>query len=181
MNEDLSPNDERFGSAFGWTYAIEEQGGQSYTRCHAMAPYPHNVGYIWYAPNHVRAFRTEAYRAVGGYDRTLTVLDDQELMMRLFLAGDFVHIDRLLYLQRLHAANTQRDPELNPFIQAQTATYYREHCEALQAAWCRRRGLRILGLRTPTSPDLATIEDEEVQLARPLGTRCSTPPMTPSG
>jgi O-antigen biosynthesis protein len=167
VNDDLSPNDERFNSASGWTYAIEEHGGQVYTRCHAMAPYPHNVGYIWYAPNHVRAFRTESYRAVGGYDRTLTVLDDQELMMRLFRAGDFVHIDRLLYLQRMHAANTQRDPELNPFIQAQTATYYRENCEALQAAWCRRHGLRILGLRTATSPELPTIEDEEVQVLDP--------------
>jgi glycosyltransferase involved in cell wall biosynthesis len=171
INEDLSPNEQRFGSVFGWEYTIESHDGREYTRCHAMAPLPHNVGYIWYAPNHVRAFRTDAYRAVGGYDRTLTVLDDQELMMRLFLAGDFVHVDKLLYLQRLHEGNTQRDPDINPFIQTQTATYYREHCEALYAAWSRRHGLRILGLRTPTSPDLATIEGEELVVLDPENPR----------
>jgi glycosyltransferase involved in cell wall biosynthesis len=167
VDKDLSPDDTRFGSVFGWTYTIEAHDGRDYTRCHAMAPYPHNVGYIWYAPNHVRAFRTDAYRAVGGYDRSLTVLDDQDLMMRLFLAGDFIHIDRLLYLQRVHAGNTQRDPEINPFIQSQTATYYREHCEALHAAWSRRHGLRILGLRTPTSPEIDLIQDEEVVVLDP--------------
>jgi len=162
INDDLSPNDERFGDVYGWVYSSETHAGRVYTRCHAMVPHPHNVGYIWYAPNHVRAFSTAAYRQAGGYDRTLTVLDDQELMMRLYLVGDFVHIDRLLYLQRMHPGNTQRDPELNPFIQEQTVRYYREHCEALFSAWCRRNGLRILGLRTATSPELETIEGEEV-------------------
>ena len=164
VNEDLSPNDERFGAIYGWVYSTETHAGRTYTRCHAMGPHPHHLGYIWYAPNHVRAFRTDRYRQVGGYDRALTVLDDQELMMRLYLVGDFVHVDRLLYFQRMHPANTQRDPEINSFIQEQTIRYYREHCETLFSAWCRRNGLRIIGLRTPTSPELERLEDEEVMI-----------------
>jgi hypothetical protein len=82
-----------------------------------------------------------------------------------------VHIDELLYLQRVHPGNTQRDPEINPFIQSQTAAYYRDHCEALQAAWARRRGLRILGLQTPTSPALGTLADEEVIVLDPANPR----------
>ena len=93
--------------------------------------------------------------------------------MRLFLAGDFAHIPKLLYLQRLHSANTQRDPEINPFIQSQTAAYYREHCEALHAAWSRRHGLRVLGLRTPTSPDLGNPRGRAGDHARPRRTRRS--------
>jgi glycosyltransferase involved in cell wall biosynthesis len=167
VNDDLSPNEDRFNAANGWEYSPEANAGRTYLRCHSMAPLPHNVGYIWYAPNHVRAFSNAAYHRVGGYNRSLTVLDDQELMMRLFLDGDFVHIDRLLYLQRMHPKNTQRDPELNAFIQQQTVAYYREQCEALHAAWCRRHGLRILGLRTPTSPELGTIEGEETIVLDP--------------
>jgi glycosyltransferase involved in cell wall biosynthesis len=167
INDDLTPNTEQFNPANGWVYSSEEHLGQTYLRCHAMAPLPHNVGYIWYAPNHVRAFARDAYERVGGYDRTLTVLDDQELMMRLFTAGDFVHIDRLLYLQRIHEANTQKDPQLNAYIQEKTVAYYREQCEALYAAWCRRNGLRIVGLRTPTSPDVPVLDGEEIIVLDP--------------
>ena len=162
VDEGLSPNPDRFDTINGWVYSHEIHAGRSYRRCHAMAAHPHNVGYIWYAPNHVRAFRAAAYRQAGGYDRTLTVLDDQELMTRLYLVGDFVHIDRLLYLQRMHPANTQRDPEINRFIQEETVRYYRERCESLFSAWCRRNELRIIGLRTPTSPELVPIDGEEI-------------------
>lgn len=111
-----------------------------------MAPTPHNVSYIWYAPNHVRAFRKDIYEKVGGYDATRTVLDDQDLMCRLFQAGDFHHIPRCLYLQRIHPANTQRDPEINAHIQRETVALYDKYVEANALAWTRRRGLFALDL-----------------------------------
>ena len=55
-----------------------------------MAPSPHNVSYIWYAPNHVRAFRRSVYEAVGGYDPARTILDDQDLMCRMYEAAPFL-------------------------------------------------------------------------------------------
>ena len=164
INEDGSPNHVRFDEAMGWVYSDEQIGSQTYLRCHAMAPYPHNVAYIWYAPNHVRAFRRSAYEAVGGYDRELTVLDDQELMIRLFLLGEFVHIDRCLYLQRVHPNNTQVEPSTNAFIQEQTVHYHREHIEALANVWAQRKGLQALTLRTSTSPGTADAEPGDVVL-----------------
>lgn len=152
VNEDLSPNHDRFNEAMGWTFTSEPIGGQSYQRCHAMAAYPHNLGYIWYCPNHVRAFRRSAYVSVGGYDPSLEVLDDQELMARLFVAGDFHHIDRLLYFQRIHRRNTQVEPATNAFIQEETVRYYDQMIWSLAAAWSRRRGLQVLTVQTPTSP-----------------------------
>jgi len=152
VNEDLSPNHDRFDPSAGWVYSDEEIGGVTYLRCHALAPYPHNVGYIWYAPNHVRAFRRRAYEAVGGYDAKLEVLDDQELMTRLFLVGDFHHIDRLLYLQRVHRGNTQIKPATNTFIQEQTVRYYQDNIEDLAVEWSRRRGLAVLTVKATTSP-----------------------------
>lgn len=157
INEDASRNDTRFNEAMGWRYSEERIGSRRYLRCHAMAAYPHNVAYIWYAPNHVRAFRRSVYEQVGGYDGSLKVLDDQELMVRLYPAGEFVHIDRCLYLQRVHPANTQVEPATNAFIQEQTVRYYRQHIQALACAWADRHGLATLTLRTPTSPQAATL------------------------
>ena len=45
----------------------------------------------------------------GGYDPSRDVLDDQDLMCRLFQLTDFHLIDECLYLQRMHKANTQRE------------------------------------------------------------------------
>jgi glycosyltransferase involved in cell wall biosynthesis len=151
VRADLSPDPKRFSAAHGWQYTDEEIDGVSYLRCHALAPTPHNVGYIWYAPNHVRAMRRTAYDEAGGYDQRLEVLDDQELMIRLYRLGDFHHVDRCLYLQRMHDRNTQVDPSTNVYIQEQTVAYYLQHADALFTAWARRRGLATVTLASGAS------------------------------
>ncbi|HEX3824468.1 MAG TPA: glycosyltransferase [Mycobacteriales bacterium] len=151
MNDDGSPNQDRFNLDNGWEYSPQVLNATSYLRCHAMAATPHNVGYIWYAPNHVRAVRHDAYEKAGGYDATLSVLDDQDLMIRLYELGDFVHIQKCLYLQRIHRRNTQIDPTTNADIQTGTIELYRDHIEHLALAWAGRAGLACLALRAPTS------------------------------
>jgi hypothetical protein len=149
VNHDGSPNRERFDPSYGWVYTRGTIDGREYDRCHALAPTPHNVGYIWYAPNHVRAFRRSAYERVGGYNQKLEFLDDQELMSRLYVAGEFRQIKRCLYFQRVHAESTQRERRINSAIQEQTVVYYREFIEDLALASAKRDGLRCLRLRTP--------------------------------
>jgi O-antigen biosynthesis protein len=151
INDDGTPNNDRFNLDNGWQYAAQPLDGTTYLRCHAMAASPHNVAYVWYAPNHVRAFRRDAYDKVGGYDASLSVLDDHDLMIRLYELGDFVHIPKCLYLQRVHDRNTQADPTLNAEIQTGTVELYLEHIEALAIAAAARAGLACLALRTATS------------------------------
>ncbi|MEV7981763.1 glycosyltransferase [Streptomyces sp. NPDC086519] len=146
ITEDGSRDDTRFNEAHGWQYEEVDVDGRRFLQSVAMAPTPHNVSYIWYAPNHVRAFRRDTYEQVGGYDATRTVLDDQDLMCRLFQAGDFHRIPRCLYLQRLHPDNTQRDSEINAHIQRETVALYDKYIEANALAWTRRRGLLALDL-----------------------------------
>jgi glycosyltransferase involved in cell wall biosynthesis len=146
ITEDGKRDDSRFNEAHGWQYEEVDVDGQRLLQAVSMAPTPHNVSYIWYAPNHVRAFRKSAYEQVGGYDATRTVLDDQDLMCRLFQAGDFHRIPRCLYLQRLHANNTQRDTEINAHIQRETVALYDKYVEANALAWTKRRGLLALDL-----------------------------------
>jgi hypothetical protein len=171
INDDGTANRNRFNQQMGWVYDNVLVDGRWYERCMAMAPLPHNIGYIWYAPNHVRAFRRDAYDRVGGYDASLEVLDDQDIMLRLFVDGDFVHLPRCLYLQRVHERNTQVDPATNAHIQQQTVAMYQRSILQLVKAWGRRRGLGGLNLRVRTSPsapadpelDVLWIDPEEPQ------------------
>jgi hypothetical protein len=149
INEDGSPNHDRFDLGNGWVYSAGILEGKNFDRCHAMAATPHNLGYIWYAPNHVRAFRRSAYDKVGGYNAKLAFLDDQDLMCRLYLTGEFAHVERCLYLQRVHERMSQVELKTNAAIQEQTVVYYRQYVEEMAQAWARRSGLRCLRLRTP--------------------------------
>jgi hypothetical protein len=123
-----------------------------------MVPTPHNVGYVWYAPNHVRAFRRTSYDAVGGFDDSLDVLDDHELMVRLYAAGEFVHVPKLLYLERAVAATTASERRAQR-VAAGTVELYQSHIESLALAWSARAGLASVALRTPTSLDIAGVDE----------------------
>ncbi len=142
--QDGSRDDTKFDLANGWEYDDVVIDGRALLWAHSFEPTPHNVSYIWFAPNHVRAFRRTAYESVGGYDASRHVLDDQDLMCRLYQAGPFRHIPEVLYLQRMYDWNTQRDQQTNAFIQEETVRLYDRYIEGNALAWCRREGLHAL-------------------------------------
>lgn len=146
ISEDGGRDESRFNEANGWVYREEEVDGQTFLAFDAMEPTPHNVAYIWFAPNHVRAFRADAYHRAGGYDANMHVLDDQDLMCRLYLQGPFVHIKEALYKQRMHALNTQRDADTNAHIQETTVALYDKYIQDLYLAWAKRNDLLALDM-----------------------------------
>lgn len=93
---------ERYGEAFGWKLRAHALGHEVVS----FPPTPEAVSRIWYAPNHLRAFRRSVYEAVGGYSDQMRVLDDQDLMCRLYAVTKFLHLDRPLYLYRIHGQNS---------------------------------------------------------------------------
>ena len=146
INEDGSRNETRFAQTHGWQYHDERVDGQDVLVCDALPATPHNVSYIWYAPNHVRAFRRDIYEKVGGYDDSLDVADDHDLMCRLYQVSDFHHIPKCLYLQRMHSGNTQHLPDFNARIQQRTVEIYDRNVEFNGLAWSQRQGLLALDL-----------------------------------
>jgi O-antigen biosynthesis protein len=144
--EDGSRDDSTFNAAMGWEYKEAVVDGRQVQYAVSLQPTPHNVSYIWFAPNHLRSFSRRAYEQAGGYDATRKVLDDQDLMCRLYRVGDFHLIDECLYLQRMHSDNTQRDEETNSFIQNETVALYGQYIETNALAWCRRHNLLALDL-----------------------------------
>ena len=144
--EDGSRDDSMFNLANGWEYREAAVDGRRVQQVISLEPTPHNVSYIWFAPNHLRAFSRRAYDRAGGYNPDRRVLDDQDLMCRLYQVGDFALIDDCLYLQRMHPGNTQREQETNSYIQTETVALYERYIEASALAWARRRGLLALDL-----------------------------------
>jgi glycosyltransferase involved in cell wall biosynthesis len=165
INENATPSAFRYDASFGWEYRKED----GYNVCCGMEPSPHNVSYIWYAPNHVRAFRADLYHAVGGYNTQMTVLDDQDIMFKLFLYGDFVHIKKNLYLQRVHSDNTQTKEGINAFIQTETVRLHQETIQPMMLAWAKRNGLLALDLGGAHNPEPGYLSVDMHQPANLVG------------
>lgn len=146
VDADGRPHATRYDDDMGWTYRDAVVDGQAFTHPVSFPPTPHNVSYIWFAPNHLRAFRRSVYEAVGGHDERLEILDDHDLMCRLYQAGPFALIDECLYLQRIHDGNTHRRPDVNAEIQVRTVELYDRHFEQNALAWAKRAGLLCLDL-----------------------------------
>jgi len=146
INEHGNLENSRFNPAMGWTYEEEFVNNQIVLKANSFIQYPSTVSYIWFAPNHVRAFRKDVYEKVGGYDKSLDVLDDQDLISRLYQETNFYQINKCLYLQRIHSQNTQKDTTLNQRIQKETVELYDKYIEANALAWSRKNNLLSLDL-----------------------------------
>lgn len=146
IDADGNRNDTRFNPHMGWLYDDEVIDDKSVSVARSFAQFPSTVSYIWFAPNHVRAFRRDIYDLVGGYDDSLDILDDQDIMCRMYQSTNFFQIKKCLYLQRIHDNNTQKDQILNQRIQVETVGMYDRYIEQNALAWCRRNNLLALDM-----------------------------------
>jgi len=146
IQEDGSREDSRFDERNGWEYSEVEVDGRPVLQTDSLEASPHNVSFVWFAPNHVRAFRHSVYDKAGGYDPSLDILDDQDIICRMFQQADFSMIPKCLYFQRIHPDNTQRVAPINARIQSETVVLYDRYIEPNALAWAARRGLKALDL-----------------------------------
>jgi len=102
LQDDFIP----YGAEFGWTYKPAEWKGKEYISMDSFEPTANCMGLIWYAPDHVRAWRASVYKEVGGHNIELSILDDQELMMRTYMVTRFKYIPKTLYFYRIYGDNT---------------------------------------------------------------------------
>lgn len=150
INEDKSPNKDRFDDVYGWKDKITEFAYTSdllqgnFLKFGAFSDHPHNYARIYSQPNHLRAFTREAYDKAGGYDKEMVILDDQDLISRLYKVTNFVYIDEPLYFQRVHANNSQKSytkeiPEL-------CETLYVKHIQEMMEKWSKDNNLNLVDL-----------------------------------
>ena len=100
----------------------------------AWEPSPFVLDRIWFAPNHVRAWRTTVYKKIGGHNWSFKILDDQELIMRTYIQTKFKHIDKCLYLYRITGKNNWL--KYNKEIQSQTGKLHNKfYCCFFIGCW----------------------------------------------
>jgi len=113
----------------GWAFGFggEYQIGEDWV----LAAPPINrttAGHIVSAPNHVRAWRANAYRSLGGHDTSLPVADDYDLVVRTLLKYEWKHIPKRLYKQHIGPKTAQRtrNAEIQRLVGEISAKYSKE-------------------------------------------------------
>lgn len=133
-----------YGPEYGWKVRDFEYRGHGLREMVAFEPSPQSVSLIWYAPNHLRAWRRSVYEEVGGHDPELRICDDQDLLCRTYLASRLHHIDECLYLYRVHGNNAWI--RYNADIQAKNWEIYSKYIGRLCAKRARDEGLLAVDL-----------------------------------
>jgi glycosyltransferase involved in cell wall biosynthesis len=113
-NAKLNENFKPYNTAYGWKHQKISYNGKSLWVPQSFGATSHSISLIWFAPDHVRSWRKEIYHTVGGHNNNLSVLDDQELIIRTYLITKFYHIPEPLYVYRIHGENTwlERNKEI---------------------------------------------------------------------
>lgn len=137
----------------GWRYRdktdveIGRAGGPRRQLVDSCVAFPHSaasLSLIYYAPNHVRAWRRTFYEKIDGHDPAVPIADDHELLIRTYLHGKMKHIDKCLYLYRMGPNNTFA-PRVDE-IKNRTYVLHAMNIEALVLREAELRGLRCYDL-----------------------------------
>jgi O-antigen biosynthesis protein len=107
-----------YNADHGWTYHMLNWRDKDRYIMHSWQPTSHALSYIWYAPDHVRSWRTSIYRDIGGHNVDLDICDDHELMIRTYLVTEMFLVNKPLYVYRITGDNTWL--ERNQSIQEET-------------------------------------------------------------
>jgi predicted SAM-dependent methyltransferase len=140
LQDDFIP----YGAEYGWTHKQVEWKGKKYISMDSFEPTANCMSLIWFAPDHVRAWRTSVYTKVGGHNPELSILDDQELIMRTYMITLFKYIPKTLYFYRIYGENTWL--ERNQQIQENTVKLMCEWQQRLAERDADLKGLRKIDI-----------------------------------
>jgi SAM-dependent methyltransferase len=135
MNGEFIPYD----AAYGWKYRTFKWKDKDLIAMHSFPPSSQALSYIWYAPDHVRSWRTSVYKKIGGHNIELSVCDDHELCIRTYLETRMFYIPKVLYIYRITGGNTWL--ERNQEIQTKTVELFNQYAQKLAEHDSELRGL----------------------------------------
>jgi SAM-dependent methyltransferase len=135
---------------FGWSYRNLKVGDKECVEAVSAEPFPQSISRIWFAPNHLRAWRASSYWKVGGHNATMKITDDHDLMCRTYIAGKMQHIDKPLYFYRVHGGNTWLAHQEE--IQETMFRCHDKYIEPMMMKWAKELGLRCIDLCGGVNP-----------------------------
>jgi SAM-dependent methyltransferase len=144
-----------YSSDYGW-YAPTRIAlpGKNRLGWHVRAfdPTPQALARIWYAPDHLRAWRKKTYWAAGGHNAHLPICDDYELLLRTYLKTDFVCIHKPLYGYRVHENTSKEGTPESASIQQSQFMIGNEYRVKIAETWAVREGLALIDLCSGPEP-----------------------------
>lgn len=137
-----STDNHLYSHLYGWEHykSIYGMVNKSFELSPAM------LSSIYYAPNHVRIWRSDVYQELGGHNSAYKVCDDYELVLRTAIHTnfDFVHIPVPIYHYQRHENNTFVTH--NHDIQVLSKRLCRQYMGAIAESWANKHGLFCLDL-----------------------------------
>jgi len=142
-----------YSDYYGWKHRLIDFQGHKVNEMIAWPPSSQMMRYIFWCPNHVRAWRAKAYWQIGGHDPSFGNADDHDLMCRFYTtygAAGFYHIDECLYFYRVHDTNSCR--VWNAEIQEKTDLNYLRFSRSMAERDARDKGLKLIDLGGRIAP-----------------------------
>jgi len=102
----LTDNFTPYNSYYGWSWYETEWHGNKMKVMRNFDPSSLSMTMIYWQPNHVRSWRKEIYHSIGGHDKTLDILDDQDIITRTYLKTKMKNIKEPLYIYRIDGENS---------------------------------------------------------------------------
>jgi glycosyltransferase involved in cell wall biosynthesis len=135
-----------FSNYWGWKYSTDPDGN-IITKSHD--PSPPAFSWIFYAPDHIRAWRKSFYDSIGGHDTSLDVCDDFDLCCRSYIHGNTKRIPEPLYNYYHTGENTSgqsASDNKNARIQELTAKLHDKYIQDICLKYCKLNNLPALDL-----------------------------------
>jgi SAM-dependent methyltransferase len=140
-NAKLSNNFIPYNPLYGWTHKGFPFRDTNLISMNSFKPYPLRISYIWFSPDHVRAWRKSVYDEVGGHNPDLGVCDDHELIIRTYLKTRFFHIPKTLYVYRIIEGGDNTWIKRNAEIQRLTKELHEKYVYELAERFADLNGL----------------------------------------
>jgi O-antigen biosynthesis protein len=135
-----------YNTFYGWTWKYFNWQGKQLIAMNSLPLTPGRLGHIWYAPDHVRAWRKSVYDFVGGHNENLEICDDLDLMHRLYMVTEFQHIPEVLYIYRILPNGENTWLKRNKAIQEKSQEIFHRDIYDLSMRFCKKNNLHAIDL-----------------------------------
>lgn len=143
-----------YDASYGWTYREANWEDKRLFIFDSFEPSSHSLAFIWYSPDHVRAWRKSVYQELGGHNPKLDVCDDHDLLIRTYLHSKMKHVPKPLYIYRITGENTWL--ERNKAIQTRTVQLFHKYAWDLACKDAKDKNLHIVELGGGINPKPGT-------------------------
>lgn len=131
-----------FSEYWGWKKREFIYEGHKLWEMRDFEPCAQNFRYIYWQPDHLKAWRKSSYMELGGHDPKIFVCDDQDLCCRYYIkygAKGFKFIDECLYMYRMHSNNSC--VVYNKDVQINGEALYKKYIYSMAERWAEDENL----------------------------------------